>query len=64
MAIITDGKKTVTLRLDSESEEYTSTVSQYPIQSGNPVTDHTQRSASTWTFTGRIYGTQSQINNA
>ncbi|KRL81812.1 hypothetical protein FC36_GL001407 [Ligilactobacillus equi DSM 15833 = JCM 10991] len=56
MAKLTDGKKTVEIFALSEEESIENKVSQYPVQSGNPITDHTQRESFTETFSGWIKG--------
>lgn len=65
MATLSDGKKKVVISAESEEESIENTVAQYPVQSGNLVTDHTQRASIGWTVEGKIYGkNHSEINNS
>ncbi len=56
MAKLTDGKKTVDIFAESEQEEVVNKVAQYSVQSGNAISDHTQRESIEWTMTGLIQG--------
>ena len=56
MAVLKKGNVGITLFVESEEEEITNKVAQYPVQSGNNITDHTQRESLTWTFEGKIFG--------
>lgn len=65
MATLSDGKKTITISAESEDEEIENTVAQYPVQSGNLVTDHTQRASIGWKVEGKLYGkNHNEINNS
>ena len=65
MATLSDGKKKVVISAESEEESIENTVAQYPVQSGNLGTDHTQRASIDWTVEGKIYGkNHNEINNA
>src|SRR3712207_5694009 len=64
MGVLTDGKKKITIFAESEEESIENTVAQYPVQAGNLVTDHTQRSSFDWTFEGKLFGKDhNEINN-
>ncbi|WP_076149763.1 LysM peptidoglycan-binding domain-containing protein [Ligilactobacillus murinus] len=64
MAKLTDGKKTVDIFAESEQEEIVNKVAQYSVQSGNAISDHTQRESIEWTMTGLIQGKDhNEINN-
>ena len=56
MATLKKGNVGVEIFSESEEEEITNKVAQYPVQSGNNITDHTQRESLTWTFEGKIFG--------
>lgn len=56
MAVLKKDKVGITLFVESEEEEITNKVAQYPVQSGNNITDHTQRESLTWSFEGKIFG--------
>lgn len=64
MSTLSDGKKTISIFAESEEENIENVVAQYPIQSGNLVTDHTHQSAIVWTIDGKIYGkNHTEINS-
>lgn len=64
MAKLSDGKKTVDIFAESEQEEIVNKIAQYSVQSGNAISDHTQRESIEWTMTGLIQGKDhNEINN-
>jgi LysM repeat protein len=63
MGTLKAGKKKVEIFAESENENISNKVAQYPVQNGQPVVDHTQRESKTWEFTGKIFGkNQSDID--
>ena len=56
MAVLAVGNEQVVIHVEREEEETTNTVSKYPIQAGNNITDHTQREEQTITFEGLLFG--------
>ncbi len=56
MAVLAVGNEQVVIHVEREEEETTNTVSKYPIQAGNNITDHTQREEQTFTFEGLLFG--------
>ena len=56
MAVLRDGKKSITISVESEQEAIQNTVAQHPVNRGDPIVDHTQRESYVWDFDGKIYG--------
>lgn len=56
MAILKKDKVSVEIFVESEEEEITNKVAQYPVQTGNNITDHTQQESWSWTFEGKLFG--------
>lgn len=61
MAYLQYGKTKIRLHISSETEDVKNTVSTYPIQSGNAITDHTQRESQTWTLEGYILAAMPKV---
>lgn len=63
MAKLTDGKKTVVVVALSENEELNANVADHPIETGVPITDHSQLQSKTLSLSGWLKGdNQSKID--
>lgn len=56
MGTFKSGKTKIQVSIENETETIKNLVSQYPVQRGTPVADHTQRESKTWSFDGKLYG--------
>lgn len=56
MAKLSDGKKSIDIFVKNENEQIDSNVSTHPIETGSPITDHSQRESKTFEFDGLLMG--------
>lgn len=56
MGVLKAGKVSIKISAETEDEDLALKVSQYPVQSGNAITDHVQQESETWSLEGKIYG--------
>lgn len=54
MAVLTDGKKSITIISITESENIDANVTQYPVENGSPLSDHSQRTGKGISISGMI----------
>lgn len=64
MAFIVNGSQEIEIVNIQENENISSTVTQYPVEKGSPISDHTQISSKTMQVSGYLFGDSKSSSEA